>query len=111
MELKNAAEFDRVVTRVLEALADAFPRPIDLRFEDLGLVDGPAQVALNDVYNQTTDTEHRPQHVFAALCVRFLESEKYVSGTVHSDWAVGVVLTAKGLDLIGGPPNSLRTTH
>ena len=111
MDLKNAAEFDRVVTRVLSALADAFPQPIDLHFHDLGLADGPAQVARNDVYNQQDDTEHRPQHVFAARCVRFLESEKYVSGTVHFDWATGVLLTAKGRDLIGGPPNSLRTTH
>ncbi|WP_133160909.1 hypothetical protein [Pseudomonas laurylsulfativorans] len=111
MDLKNAAEFDRVVTRVLSALADAFPRPIDLHFDDLGLADGPAHVETNDVYNRHVETEHMPQHVFAALCVRFLESEKYVSGTGHSYWATGVLLTAKGLDLIGGPPSSLRITH
>ena len=111
MDLKNAAEIDRVVTRVLSALADAFPQPIDLYFDELGLVDGPAYVETNDIYNRQVETEHMPQHVFAAHCVRFLESEKYVSGTVHPAWANGVLLTAKGLDLIGGPPNSLRITH
>jgi len=110
MDLKNAAEFDRVVTRVFSALADAFPQPIDLRFDELGLVDGPSYVE-TDTYGRTTATEYSPQHVFAAQCVRFLESEKYVSGTVHSDWAVSVLLTAKGLDLIGGPPSSLTNKH
>lgn len=110
MDLKNAAEFDRVVTRVLSALAEAFPQPIDLRFDELGLVEGPAYKDV-DTYGRSGSTEHSPQHVFAAQCVRFLATEGYVSGTVHFDWATGVVLTGKGLDLIGGPPSSLRTTH
>lgn len=110
MDLKNAAEFDRVVMRVLSALADAFPQPIDLRFDELGLVDGPAYVEV-DTYGRTNPTEYAPQHVFAAQCVRFLETENYISGSVHSDWAASVLLTGKGLDLIGGPPNSLRVTH
>lgn len=110
MDLKNAAEFDRIVTGVLSALADAFPQPIELRFDELGLVDGPASVEA-DNFGRTTATEHAPKHVFAAHCVRFLASEEYISGAVHYDWAVGVVLTAKGLDLIGGMPRSLSITH
>lgn len=109
MDLKNAAEFDHVVTRVLTALAEAFPKPIDLDFQALGLADGPAY--LQEDFN-TLDTEHTPQHEFAAQCVRFLVAEEYVSGTPHPTWVGYVLLTAKGLELINATPDSLlRGTH
>ncbi|WP_065869881.1 hypothetical protein [Pseudomonas sp. 25 E 4] len=109
MDLKNAAEFDRVVTVVLTALAEAFPKPLDLDFQVLGLADGPAEMVLN---GRTADTDHTPKHEFAARCVSFLMSEEYVSGTPHPTWARYVLLTAKGLELINATPNSLlRATY
>lgn len=108
MDLKNAAEFDRVVTRVLTALAEAFPKPINLDFEQLGLADGPASV--NKDFHQV-DTEYMPQHTFAAQCVSFLIDEKIVSGATKYSWSASVHLTAKGLELIGATPRSLRGTN
>ena len=109
MDLKNAAEFDRVVTCVLTALAESFPRLMDLNFHALGLADGPGSNLVNGRY---LDTESTPQHQFASHCVRFLLAEEYISGTVHPVWAAGVLLTAKGLELINAIPDSLlRGTH
>ncbi|MBC8787625.1 hypothetical protein PUN49_01175 [Pseudomonas extremaustralis] len=109
MDLKNATEFDRVVTHLLTVLAESFPKPIDLDFQVIGLADGPAHETKN--YN-SVDTEHTPKHEFAAQCVSFLMSEGYVSGTPHPTWARYVLLTAKGLELINAVPDSLlRGTH
>jgi len=108
MDLKNSAEFDRVVTRVLAALAEAFPNPISLDFQDLGLADGPATVTKE--FNEL-DTEYMPQHVFAAQCVRFLVDEEFVSGKAHHYWAASVQLTGKGLELIGATPRTLLGSH
>lgn len=108
MDLKNAAEFDRVVTRVLTVLAEAFPKTINLDFEQLGLADGPASV---DKDFHQVDTEYMPQHIFAAQCVRFLVDEEFVSGAANYSWAASVNLTAKGLELIGATPRSLRSTN
>lgn len=105
MDLKNAAEFDQVVTRVLSVLAEAFPRPLDLAFQEIGLADGPAYVTEN--YN-SVETEHTPKHEFAAQCVRFLISEGYLIGEPHPTWVRAVILTAKGLELTNSTPNSLR---
>mgnify|MGYP000918972087 CR=1 FL=1 len=104
MELKNAAEFDRVVIRVLTALAEEFPKPISLNFEVLGLADGPAYITAN-MRNQ--ETQFTPQHAFAAQCVRFLADEEYISGNLHETWVGSACLTGKGLDLIKAIPNSL----
>lgn len=109
MDLKNAAEFDRVVTRVLTVLAEAFPKPIDLEFDNIGLADGPAYVQKDF---DSLETEHTPKHEFASQCVSFLLSEGYISGTPHPTWARYVLLTGKGLDLINATPDSiLRGTH
>lgn len=104
MDLKNAAEFDHVVTRVLTVLAEAFPKPIDLDFEEIGLADGPAYVQKDF---DSVETEHAAKHEFAARCVSFLMSEGYISGTPHPSWARYVLLTSQGLELINATPNSL----
>nr|DAQ69873.1 MAG TPA: YjcQ protein [Inoviridae sp.] len=104
MDLKNATEFDRVVTRIFTVLAEAFPKPVDFGFQAIGLADGPA--------HETKDfssvvTEYTPQHEFAAQCVSFLISEGYVSGNPQPTWARNVLLTDKGLELIKAKPDSL----
>ncbi|MGZ9668295.1 hypothetical protein ACXX9E_19825 [Pseudomonas sp. GNP014] len=109
MDLKNAAEFDRVVARLLAVLAESFPKPMDFAFQAIGLADGPAEVAKDFT---TVATEHTPQHEFAAQCATFLISEGYISGTPYPTWVRHVLLTAKGLELINATPDSLRRgTH
>jgi hypothetical protein len=109
MDLKNAAQFDEVVHAVFLALTDAFPKAIDLHPEALGLAPGPAYVS--DDSGRQNPTEHIQAHTFAAACMRFLESEGYISGKVHPTWATSVVLTSKGLERVGGLPVSLRTVY
>lgn len=101
MDLKNAIEFDRVVTRVLTALAEAFPVPIDLTFDTLGLADAPGSELVNGRY---IDTESTPQRQFASHCVRFLLAEEYISGTVHPIWVAHVLLTAIPFKVFGKSP-------
>ncbi|WP_330207798.1 hypothetical protein [Pseudomonas sp. AM14(2022)] len=107
MDLTNAGRFDAVVNSVFSALADAFPQAIDLDPETLGIAEGPAY--LSDVSGREKASEHFATHFFAASCMRFLLAEGYISGTVHHTWAATVVLTAKGLEQIGGLPMSLRS--
>ncbi|MNB56954.1 hypothetical protein D3C87_1149200 [compost metagenome] len=106
MDLTNTARFDAVVHRVFVALADAFPKAIDLDPEELGIADGPAYLSEG---GREKATEHFATHAFAAACMRFLLAEGYISGTVHHTWAATVVFTAKGLEQIGGLPMSLRS--
>jgi hypothetical protein len=109
MDLKNAARFDEVVHSVFLALADAFPKAIDLDPQALGLAPGPAYVL--DGSGRQNPTEHIEAHTFAAACIRFLEAEGYISGKAHPTWATSVVLTSKGLERIGGLPTSLRIVY
>ncbi|QBR32922.1 MULTISPECIES: hypothetical protein [Pseudomonas] len=106
MELTNATEFDRVVTRVFSALAEHFPAPLSLDFEALGLVAGPALSETGlDGYGHTA---HYEQHVFAAECVSFLIKEQYLNGHLNEYYPRDVVLTQKGLELIRATPLSLK---
>ncbi|WP_327437797.1 hypothetical protein [Pseudomonas donghuensis] len=93
---------------MLTVLSEAFPNPISLDFQELGLADGPATVAKDF---DELQTEYMPQHVFAAQCVQFLVDEEFVSGKAHHYWAASVQLTAKGIDLIGATPRSLRSSN
>lgn len=106
MELTNATEFDRVVTRVFSALAERFPAPLSLDFEALGLVAGPALSETGlDGYGHT---EHYEQHVFSAECVNFLIKEQYLTGRLNDYYPQDIVLTQKGLELIRATPVSLK---
>jgi len=109
MELKNAARFDEVVHSVFVALANAFPKVIDLDAHSLGLAPGPSHV-LDDSGRQNP-TEHIGAYTFAMACISFLESEGYILGKVHPTWATSVVLTSKGLERIGGLPTSLLAVY
>jgi hypothetical protein len=108
MDLQNAARFDEVVKTVFSALAEAFPKAIDLDFQALGLVDGPAY---EHNRGREEDTAYTEKHAFAASCVRFLISEEYISGKAHPAWVEHAIFTAKGLERVGGLPASLRTVY
>lgn len=108
MELKNQGQFDRFTAEVFLALADAFPKPIDIGFEELGLVEGPAY---DDREGFSIANEYTPLHEFGTNCVRFLHSEGYLAGNVHNVHATAVVLTAKGLELLSASFDSLSRSH
>lgn len=105
MQVKNHVQFDRVVIAIMGYLAEHFPRPVDLEFDKLGVVPGPA--FKNSAGASDVQTEHFPKHLFACDCVRFLIAEGYVTGEVKYTWCASICLTSKGLDLIKARLSSL----
>ncbi|WP_236167415.1 hypothetical protein [Pseudomonas fulva] len=104
MQVKNHVQFDKVVIATMRYLAEQFPKPVDLRFEELGVVSGPAY---KESEGNEVQTEHFAQHLFACDCVRFLIAEGYITGEVKYAWCSRVCLTSTGLDLIKARLSSL----
>lgn len=105
MQVKNHVQFDQVVIHTMTYLAEHFPKPVDLKFEVLGVVREPAYK--KSAEGNEVQTEHFSQHLFACDCVRFLIAEGYVTGEVKYAWCSRVCLTSKGLDLIKARLSSL----
>lgn len=105
MELINKNRFNETVTHIFEALSIAFPLPIDIDAETLGLASGPAYKVVN--YSQVP-TDEMDAYLFVIACVEWLESSDYLrSSKIYPSSAENVVLTEKGIDLLGAKPMSL----
>lgn len=97
MQLKNQSQFELFTDRIFHALADAFPVPITINFQDLGLAEGPA---FEDTHGGgQVKTSHISSHLFGTACLRFLTSEGFVNADIRYADAANVVLTGAGLEL------------
>lgn len=105
MELQNQDRFNDVVSRIFEALSNAFPLPVDIDAKSLGFTTGDAYKVVNHVQIPSDAME---AYVFVSSCVQWLEAADYLSTSKnYPATSKNVVLTEKGLQLISTSPMSL----
>lgn len=111
MSISNIERFDKTVTQVLAELRACFPVPKTLSVSEFILTEEGAHDSAPLLQAEAdlgaADPEYQ-RKVFASASLQWLVSEGYISSDGWFGNSIrNVVLTAKGLDVLGVTPSSL----